>query len=45
MDYSDILPAQDQLANLSGKAIDIVIETPGGIDKNVAPIPKGRDRL
>lgn len=30
MDYSDILPFQDQLVNLSGKAIDIVIETPGG---------------
>lgn len=30
MDYSDILPVQDQLANLSGSAIDIIVETPGG---------------
>jgi hypothetical protein len=31
IEYSDILPFQDQLANLSGKAIDIIIETPGGV--------------
>lgn len=31
MDFSDILPIQDQLANLSGKEIDIIIESPGGI--------------
>src|ERR1700749_1725265 len=31
IDYTDILPIQDQLANLTGKAIDIIIETPGGI--------------
>src|SRR5450830_741573 len=30
IDYSDILPFQDQLAQLSGEAIDIIIETPGG---------------
>jgi hypothetical protein len=30
IDYSDILPFQDQLAQLSGSAIDIVLETPGG---------------
>jgi hypothetical protein len=30
IDYSDILPVQDQLTNLSAEAIDIIIETPGG---------------
>lgn len=28
--YADILPFQDQLANLSGPAIDVILETPGG---------------
>lgn len=31
IDYSDILPWQDQLANLKGSNIDVIIETPGGI--------------
>jgi ribosomal protein S27E len=30
IDYSDLLPFNDQLANLSGKAIDVLLETPGG---------------
>ncbi len=30
IDYSDILPVQDQLANLKGQSIDVVLETPGG---------------
>ncbi len=30
MEYSDILPFKDQLANLSGSALDIIVETPGG---------------
>lgn len=30
IDYSDILPVQDQLANLKGKQIDVILETPGG---------------
>jgi hypothetical protein len=30
IDYSDILPVQDQLANLKGHAIDVILETPGG---------------
>lgn len=30
IDYSDILPLQDQLANLKGNAIDIILETGGG---------------
>ena len=28
--YGDILPFQDQLSNLSGSAIDMILETPGG---------------
>ena len=31
LDYSDILPVQDQLATLTGTALDIIIETPGGL--------------
>lgn len=31
IDYSDILPFHDQLTNLNGENIDIIIETPGGI--------------
>ena len=30
IDYSDIVPFQDQLSNLSNSEIDIIIETPGG---------------
>lgn len=30
IDYTDLLPFQDQLSNLKGDAIDIIIETPGG---------------
>lgn len=30
IDYNDILPFQDQLSNLKGNAIDIILETPGG---------------
>lgn len=28
--YDDLLPISDQLANLSGRAIDVILETPGG---------------
>lgn len=31
IDYSDIISIQDQLSNLQGKSIDIILETPGGI--------------
>ncbi len=31
LDYSDILPVQDQLSNLRGDALDVIIETPGGL--------------
>jgi ClpP class serine protease len=30
IDYSDLQPIADQLANLHGKAIDVILETPGG---------------
>ena len=30
MDYTDLLPIGDQLANLHGAAIDVILETPGG---------------
>lgn len=30
IDYSDILPFQDQLSNLQKKEIDIILESPGG---------------
>ena len=28
--YADLLPINDQLANLSGKGLDLILETPGG---------------
>lgn len=31
LDYSDILPVQDQLSALRSNAIDVILETPGGI--------------
>ena len=31
IDHSDIVPFSDQLSALSGKEIDIILETPGGI--------------
>jgi ClpP class serine protease len=31
LDYSDLAPIADQLANLSGQAIDVILETPGGL--------------
>ena len=30
MNYSDILPITDQLANLHGERLDLILETPGG---------------
>lgn len=40
IDYSDILPVHDQLENLHGDAIDIVLETPGGSAEVVEDIVK-----
>jgi hypothetical protein len=31
IDYSDLLPVQDQLSAITGDEVDIIIETPGGI--------------
>lgn len=31
IDFSDILPFNDQLNNLTGNSIDVILETPGGI--------------
>ena len=40
LDYSDILPVQDQLSVLTGTEIDIVLETPGGLAEVAQDIPK-----
>jgi len=40
IDYSDLLPFQDQLANLKGKSIDIILETPGGLAEVVEDLVK-----
>ena len=40
IDYSDILAVNDQLASMSGDAIDIVLETPGGLGEVVEDIVK-----
>lgn len=45
IDYTDILPVQDQLANLSGKEIDIILETPGGfaeVAEDIVKLIRGR---
>lgn len=38
IDYTDLLPISDQLDNFSGKAIDIILETPGGIGERAEDI-------
>ena len=40
INYSDLLPLNDQLANLSGTAIDVVLETPGGSGETVEDMVK-----
>jgi len=40
IDYSDLLPFKDQLDNLNGKEIDIILETPGGIAEVVEDMVK-----
>lgn len=40
IDYTDILPIHDQLQNLEGSAIDIILETPGGFAEVVEDIVK-----
>jgi len=38
IDFSDLLSFQDQIAGLNGKAIDVILETPGGIAEAVEDI-------
>lgn len=38
IDYTDILPVQDQLSNLSGDNLDLILETPGGFAEVVEDI-------
>jgi hypothetical protein len=40
INYGDLLPFNDQLANLSGSAIDIILETPGGSGETVEDMVK-----
>lgn len=40
IDFSDIQPFKDQIANLKGNAIDIIIETPGGVGEVVEDLVK-----
>lgn len=40
INYSDLLPFNDQLSNLSGTAIDIILETPGGSGETVEDMVK-----
>ncbi len=40
IDFSDIQPFKDQISNLKGYAIDIILETPGGIGEVVEDLIK-----
>ena len=40
IDHTDIAAVQDQLANMAGDSIDIVLETPGGLGEVVEDIVK-----
>lgn len=40
IDYSDLLPFSDQLSNLKGDSIDIILETPGGFAEVVEDMVK-----
>lgn len=40
IDYTDLLPFQDQLSNLAGKSIDVILETPGGFAEVVEDLVK-----
>ena len=40
IDYNDILPFQDQLSNLKGDSIDVILETPGGFAEVVEDLVK-----
>lgn len=38
IEYTDLLAVQDQLDNMSGKALDVILETPGGFGEVVEDI-------
>lgn len=43
--YSDLLPISDQLSNLNGKALDLILESPGGageIAEDIVRLIRGR---
>jgi len=40
IDYTDLLPVADQLDNVSGAGIDVIIETPGGFAERAEDIVK-----
>jgi len=40
IEYSDLLPFSDQLSNLTGESIDIILETPGGFAEVVEDMVK-----
>jgi len=45
IDYTDILPFYDQLSNLKGDSIDIILETPGGfaeVVEDLVNLTRGR---
>lgn len=45
IEYSDLLPISDQISNLSGSAIDLILETPGGdgaIAEDIVKLIRGK---
>jgi Serine dehydrogenase proteinase len=45
IEYADLLPISDQLSNLHGKALDLILETPGGageIAEDIVRLLRGR---
>ncbi len=44
LDYSDILPVQDQLSALNGTELDVIIETPGGVAEVAEDIVQANSR-
>ncbi len=40
VNYADILPINDQLSNLSGDSLDVILETPGGSGETAEDIVK-----
>jgi hypothetical protein len=40
IDYTDLIPVEDQIDNLSGDSIDVILETPGGSAERAEDIVK-----